>query len=84
MYPSLILIIVNEGHSSVETFGFSMTFESRNGQGHTNAEHRPATIGNLMFADPPTSTVDNDESLCLDIPLLVVFLNLLQNQKVTY
>lgn len=51
MYPALILVIVNKERSIVDTFGFS-------------TEHRPATIGHLVFANPPTkSIVDGEQSL---------------------
>jgi hypothetical protein len=63
MYPALILIIVNRERSIVDTFGFSTVLG--NNEGHANsAEHRPATIGHLVFANPPTkSTVDGEQSL---------------------
>jgi len=66
MCPALILIIVNKEHSIVNTFGFSTVLGSNlNGEGHTNStEQHPATIGCLVFANPPTkSTVDNEQSL---------------------
>jgi hypothetical protein len=67
MYPSLILIIVNKERSIVNTFGFSTVLgDNVDGEGHANsAEHRPATIGHLVFANPPTekSTVDNERPL---------------------
>jgi hypothetical protein len=61
MYPALILIIVNKERSIVETFGFSTVLGGNlTHEGHATAEHRPATIGNLVFANPPT---DNEWSL---------------------
>jgi hypothetical protein len=63
MYPSLIFIIVNKERSIVNSFGFSTALgRDLNGEGHTNsAEHHPATIGHLVFANPPT--IDNEQSL---------------------
>jgi hypothetical protein len=66
MFPSIIIIIVNKERSIVNTFGFSTVLGSNlNGEGHAySAEHRPATIGHLVFADPPNnSTVDNERPL---------------------
>jgi hypothetical protein len=63
MYPALVIIIVNKQRSMVYTFGISTVHG--NGEGYANGtQHRPATIGNLVFADPPAkSIVDNDKSL---------------------
>ncbi|KAF8232235.1 hypothetical protein L208DRAFT_1397642 [Tricholoma matsutake] len=64
MYPALILIIVNKKHSIIDTVGFNTVLGSNlNGEGHaTSAEHRPATIGHLVFANPPTkNNVDNEQ-----------------------
>jgi hypothetical protein len=59
MYPALILIIVNKERSIVDTFGLSTVL----GEGHANsAEHRPATIGHLFFANPTKSAVDGEVS----------------------
>ncbi|KAF8233304.1 hypothetical protein L208DRAFT_1395954 [Tricholoma matsutake] len=66
MYPALILIIVNKEHSIIDTVGFNTVLGSNfNGEGHaTSAEHRPATIGQLVFANPPTkNNVDNEQLL---------------------
>jgi hypothetical protein len=67
MYPSLILIIVNQERSIVNTFGFSTVVGGNvNGEGHANStEHHPTAIGHLAFANPSTtkSTVDNEQSL---------------------
>jgi len=66
MYPALILLIVNKERSIVNTFGFSTTRRSNSNtgiEGHTKStEHRPATVGHLVFASLPTnnSTVDNE------------------------
>ena len=65
MHPALILIIVNKERSIVHTFGFSTALGNNlNGEGHANsAEYRPATIGHLAFANPPTNTVDDEKSV---------------------
>ncbi|KAF8230508.1 hypothetical protein L208DRAFT_1400478 [Tricholoma matsutake] len=66
MYPALILIIVNKKHSIIDTVGFNTVLGSNlNGEGHaTSVEHRPATIGHLVFANPPTkNSVDNGQLL---------------------
>ncbi|KAF8239185.1 hypothetical protein L208DRAFT_1386430 [Tricholoma matsutake] len=66
MYPALILIIVNKEHSIIETVGFNTVLGSNfNGEGHaTSAEHRPATIGHLVFANTPTkNSIDNGQLL---------------------
>jgi hypothetical protein len=65
MSPSLILIIVNKERSIVDSFGFNTALGNNlNGEGRANdAEYRPATIGHLDFANPPTkSTVDGGQS----------------------
>lgn len=75
MYPSLILILVNKERSIVNSFGFSTALgNDLDGKGHADAEHRPATIGHLVFANPPTGTgtkstgtVDNESSLTLQV-----------------
>jgi hypothetical protein len=70
MYPALILIIVNKERSIVNSFGFSTALGGNlNGEGHDNrlgTENHPATIGHLVFANPPsksTHAVDNDRPL---------------------
>ena len=65
MLPALILIIVNKERSIVHTFGFSIALGSNlNGEGHANsAEYRPATIGHLVFANPPMNAVDGEKSV---------------------
>ncbi|KAF8240294.1 hypothetical protein L208DRAFT_811694 [Tricholoma matsutake] len=67
MYPALILIIVNKKHSIIETVGFNTVLGSNlNGEGHaTSAEHRPATIGHLVFANHPTENNVDSEQLVL-------------------
>ncbi|KAF8235478.1 hypothetical protein L208DRAFT_1392319 [Tricholoma matsutake] len=78
MYSALILIIVNKKHSGlisthsiIDTVGFNTVLGS--GEGHaTSAEHQPATIGHLVFANPPTkNSVDNGQLLltrCSNVP----------------
>jgi hypothetical protein len=67
MYPALILIIVNKERSIVDTFGFSTVLGS--GEGYTNsAEHRPATIGHLVFSPPTKGTVDSEHFLSPIVP----------------
>jgi hypothetical protein len=58
MYPALVLIIVNKECSIVDTFGFSMAHRNNlNCEGHANSiEHRPATIGHLIFANASTKS----------------------------
>ena len=65
MYPALILVIVNKERSIVNMFGFTGSTVVGNIESHpTSTEHHPATIGHLIFANPPTkSTVDNEQSL---------------------
>ena len=57
MFPSLILVIINKERSIVNTFGVSTVLGGNvNGEGHVSgAEYRPATIGNLVFANTPTA-----------------------------
>ena len=64
MYPGLILIIVNKERSIVNTFGFSTVIGNKvDREGHADsAEYRPATAGNLVFANKST-IVDNEQSL---------------------
>ncbi|KAF8222551.1 hypothetical protein L208DRAFT_1413272 [Tricholoma matsutake] len=67
MYPALILIIVNKKHSIIETVSFNTVLGSNlNGEGHaTSAELQPATIGHLVFANPPTKNNVDSEQLPL-------------------
>ena len=56
MYPALVLVIVNQQRSIVDTYGFSTVLRS-NVNGHPqDAEHHPATVGHLSFAAPAPST----------------------------
>ena len=63
MYPSLILLIINKERSIINTFGFSTVLETKlNGEGHAKStEHHRATIGHLVFVNPTTVMVDNEE-----------------------
>lgn len=52
MYPTIIVILVNNQRSFVDTYGFS----SPGGEDIiVNAESRPATFGHLSFAVPGTT-----------------------------
>jgi hypothetical protein len=60
MCPALIVIIVNKQQSVDYVFGIGTVHG--NGEGHANGtEHRPATIGNLVFADPHTKSIVGSE-----------------------
>ena len=62
MYPALILVIVNQQRSFVDTY--SLKTVTRNNLNGTvqDAEHRPATVGHLSFASPAplTESIDNE------------------------
>jgi len=57
MYPALIVVIVNQHRSIVDTYSFSTTVRNNIAGGHANdVEDRPATAGHLAFASPPSDS----------------------------
>ncbi|KAF5382134.1 hypothetical protein D9615_004307 [Tricholomella constricta] len=61
MYPAVVVVLVDRQRSFVETFGFSTAMRS-NGAYTRDPGQRPATVGHLSFAPPPTLGTSAEKS----------------------
>ncbi|KAG6805850.1 hypothetical protein H0H92_013740 [Tricholoma furcatifolium] len=56
VYPLLVIVLVSEDRTVIESFGFSAVGKSNIEAGVSNSQ-RPATIGHLSFGSRSTTTV---------------------------
>jgi hypothetical protein len=68
MYPALVIVIINKHRSIVDTFSFNANNMNNDGSStYQPAEYRPATIGNLAFV-VPTTTSGMESSVDIESP----------------
>lgn len=61
MYPTIVFLLVNRHRSFVDTYGLDSTSIARDIGVH-GVSSRPATVGHLSFALPPTTSISSTES----------------------